>query len=71
MAIIIKAFTPHHTLLRRDNHSFYKTGTLRGITTRVGYLLDAEENCYPFVVMLNDSDEKMQKVMSELRQSIP
>ncbi len=71
MTAVLKAFEPHRSLLRRTDRSYYKSGTLKGIATRAGYLLDNEENCYPFVVMLNGSEKKMQAVMKILEQSLP
>jgi D-alanyl-D-alanine carboxypeptidase/D-alanyl-D-alanine-endopeptidase (penicillin-binding protein 4) len=70
MSTVLKAFEPHRVLLRRANHSYYKTGTLKGIATRVGYLLDTEENCYPFVIILNASEKKMEEVIKHLKEIV-
>ncbi len=70
MLTILDTFTPSHRLLRQDDHSFYKTGTLKGIATRVGYLADDAGRLYPFVVMLNGSAGKMGRVMRELEQFV-
>jgi D-alanyl-D-alanine carboxypeptidase/D-alanyl-D-alanine-endopeptidase (penicillin-binding protein 4) len=67
MLTFLTAFSPHRSLLRHEDGTYYKTGTLKGIDTRAGYLMDDEGNCYPFVVMLNASEEKMQRVMAGLK----
>lgn len=70
MLKILEAFTPHRELLRRADHEYYKTGTLKGISTRTGYLTDDGGGIYPFVVMLNDSPGNMEKVMEGLKRMV-
>jgi D-alanyl-D-alanine carboxypeptidase/D-alanyl-D-alanine-endopeptidase (penicillin-binding protein 4) len=70
MLTVLNAFTPYRSLLRHEDYVYYKTGTLKGIATRAGYLMDDEGNSYPFVVMLNDSSGKMAKVMERLKELI-
>lgn len=64
------AFQPYHTLMQRDVHAFYKTGTLKGIATRAGYFVGTDESLYPFVVILNTSEGNMQPLMDRLYQII-
>jgi len=68
MLTVLKTFAPYRTLLRHEDDVYYKTGTLKGIASRVGYLMDGEGNAYPFVVMLNDSERNMRRVMERLEQ---
>jgi D-alanyl-D-alanine carboxypeptidase/D-alanyl-D-alanine-endopeptidase (penicillin-binding protein 4) len=71
MLKILDAFAPFRPLLRHEDDMYYKTGTLKGIATRAGYLMDDEGNGYPFVVMLNDSESKMGRVMGKLKGRVP
>lgn len=71
MLTVLNTFSPHRSLLRHEDYTYYKTGTLKGIATRAGYLMDDKGNAYPFVVMLNASEENMRKVMEELKLRVP
>jgi len=51
MASLLKAFMPHHELMRRTGTQYYKTGTLTGIRTRAGYFIGSDHRLYPFVIM--------------------
>jgi len=53
MVKVLEAFAPHHALLRSEGRQYYKTGTLRGISTRAGYVEDREGKLHRFVVMIN------------------
>jgi len=50
---ILKVFAPYHFLMRKMGKAFYKTGTLRGINTRAGYIENKEGKLYSFVVLIN------------------
>lgn len=50
---IVQAFEPHYMLLRRRGGEYFKTGTLQGISTRVGYLEHPVSGRYHFVIMAN------------------
>ena len=67
---ILKAFQPAHTLLRRQDNEFYKTGTLNGVHTRVGYLEGSDGRLYPFVVMVNTPGKSTEPVMKRLRRMV-
>ncbi len=49
---LLKAFYPYMDLLKERNHVLYKTGTLKGVSNRIGYLLVGEK-VYPFVIIRN------------------
>ncbi|NNG01678.1 MAG: D-alanyl-D-alanine carboxypeptidase [Desulfobacteraceae bacterium] len=55
MLSVLKAFEPHHRLMRRNGNEWYKTGTLDGISTRAGYIQDDDTRLYKYVVFLNSS----------------
>jgi D-alanyl-D-alanine carboxypeptidase/D-alanyl-D-alanine-endopeptidase (penicillin-binding protein 4) len=53
MLRILERFAPNHALMRREGRQWYKTGTLKNVSTRVGYLEAADGGKYMFVVMRN------------------
>ena len=67
---ILKVFQPCHTLLRHQENEYYKTGTLTGIHTRVGYLEGSDGRLYPFVVMVNTPEKSTEPVMKRLKQMV-
>lgn len=50
---VLKAFEPHRALLNRKGQLLYKSGTLRGIRTRAGYIESRSGRPYYFVILLN------------------
>ncbi len=63
---ILKVFEPYHSLMRRRGKAFYKTGTLKGINTRAGYVENAKGELYCFVVLLNTPGKSMKPIMDIL-----
>lgn len=53
MLALLDAFAPYHQLMRRQETRWYKTGTLNGIRTQVGYIQSRTGGLYRFVVMIN------------------
>ena len=60
---ILKVFEPNHSLMRRRDKAFYKTGTLNGINTRAGYIENAKGELYCFVVLLNTPGKSSKPIM--------
>jgi len=63
---ILNAFEPHHFLLRQTEKVYYKTGTLKGINTRAGYIKNNKGELYRFVLLINTpgkSPEPMMKII--------
>lgn len=56
MLVILRAFRPYRHLLRSSGQVFYKTGTLRGVQTRVGYIETARKEPFYFVIFLNQAN---------------
>ena len=50
---VLQEFLPYHVLMRRQGREFYKTGTLHGVSTRVGYIKRTNGELYRYVIMLN------------------
>lgn len=67
MEKILKAFEPYHSLMRHEGREFYKTGTLSGINTRVGYIENTKGQLYRFVVLMNTPGKSTRRIMEKLR----
>lgn len=67
---VLDAFAPHHTLMRREGRQYYKTGTLRGISTRAGYIERPDGTLYRFVVLINSPGRSAEQVTRRLIQSM-
>ena len=63
LTVMLKQFAPHHALMRRQGRQWYKTGTLKGIRTRAGYVSASKGGLYTFVVMLNTPGKSTAPVM--------
>ncbi len=67
---ILSAFKPYHGLMRYKDGKYYKTGTLNGINTLVGYIEDSNSALYPFVILLNTPGERTSPVIKQLKKMI-
>jgi D-alanyl-D-alanine carboxypeptidase/D-alanyl-D-alanine-endopeptidase (penicillin-binding protein 4) len=65
MKILLK-FKPYSNLMRYEKKEYYKTGTLKGIRTRVGYIENDRNELYPFVVLVNTPGKTTQTIMKQL-----
>ncbi|MBW1725544.1 MAG: D-alanyl-D-alanine carboxypeptidase [Deltaproteobacteria bacterium] len=63
---ILKVFALYHFLMRRMGKAFYKTGTLKGIHTRAGYIENKEGSLYSFVVLVNTPGKSPKPIMDIL-----
>lgn len=70
MLRVVQAFEPYHVLMRRHRDEYFKTGTLRGVSTRAGYLLDSRDRRHPFVVMVNSPGRSAEVLMQKLREFV-
>ncbi len=64
--IILEAFAPHYHLMRREGRTFYKTGTLGGISTRAGYIENSKGGLHRFVVLINTPGKTIAPIMKIL-----
>lgn len=62
----IEAFIPYHHLMQKKEREFYKTGTLKDINTRVGYIRSNKGEVYSFVVMINTPGKTTKVIMDML-----
>ncbi len=67
---ILEEFEEHRILMRRMGREFYKTGTLKGIATRAGYIENNKGELYRFVVMINTPGKSTQNIMVKILKSL-
>ena len=65
---ILEAFAPYYQLLQYENSTYFKTGTLQGISTRAGYIEGSNGELYRFVIMINTPAKSARPIMRKLRQ---
>jgi D-alanyl-D-alanine carboxypeptidase/D-alanyl-D-alanine-endopeptidase (penicillin-binding protein 4) len=70
MQKVLDAFAPYHTFMRSQGRQFYKTGTLRGISTRAGYVERPDGSLHRFVVLVNSPGRSAEKVTRHLIRSM-
>lgn len=66
----LEKFAPHRHLLPWDNGQYYKTGTLRGIRTRAGYIEGPDGKWWRFVVMLNTQGRSTWRIMKRIMEMV-
>lgn len=62
----VKAFISYHNLMQKKEREFYKTGTLKDINTRAGYIKSNKGELYSFVVMINTPGKTTEVIMGML-----
>ena len=67
---ILKAFQPFYSLMPRAGRQFYKTGTLTGVNTRVGYIEDTNGQLYTFIVLINTPGKSADRIMDIILEAI-
>jgi serine-type D-Ala-D-Ala carboxypeptidase/endopeptidase (penicillin-binding protein 4) len=70
MMIVLEQFAPHYRLMRRQDRQYYKTGTLKDVRTRAGYIEAGDGGFYRFVVMLNTPDKTTDRIMRVLEREL-
>jgi len=65
MIIILKKFAPYMKLLKRKANLYYKTGTLKGIATRAGYIIKGKK-IYSFVLFLRGDPQTADQILLHL-----
>lgn len=70
MLKILQRYEPYHGLMRREGRQFYKTGHLRGIRTRAGFLTSAHGGLYRFVVMINTPGKSTDGMMNAIEKHL-
>lgn len=63
MMTVLERFAPYFTLMRHSGRQYYKTGHLKGIQSRVGYLSTDRGGFYRFVVIVNTPGKSTHGIM--------
>lgn len=63
MLEITRRYEPYHALMRQEGRQFYKTGHLKGIRTRAGFLTSADGGLYRFVIIINTPGKSTDAMM--------
>ena len=59
-------FEPHRHLMTREANIYFKTGTLNGIRTRVGYIETRDQRLLRFVLLLNSPGKQPQPILKRV-----
>jgi D-alanyl-D-alanine carboxypeptidase/D-alanyl-D-alanine-endopeptidase (penicillin-binding protein 4) len=70
MLAVLKGFSPYRHLLQRDGHILYKSGTLRGIQARAGYVEGHQGNLSCFVIFIRGSQRNITDVMHAVAKDV-
>ena len=70
MLIILKQFKPYRYLLKKNDNMLYKTGSLKGIRTKVGYIGEYPRGPYYFVVFFNRRNSDMNAAINCVKKAI-
>ncbi len=70
MLTILKEFRPYRHLLKRKDNVLYKTGSLKGIRTEVGYIGGYLQGPHYFVVFLNGPNSNIKAVINCIKKAI-
>jgi len=63
MLAVLKRFRPYADLLRSRHGVYYKTGTLKGVRARVGYIQQEPSDFYYFVIFFNQPHYEMNEMV--------
>jgi len=67
MLKILSAFSPNYHLMRQKNGMYFKTGTLKDVQTRAGYVPDEAGRLYLFVAMVNTPSKSVDPILESVR----
>ena len=70
MLAVLRRFEPHRALLVREGRVSYKTGTLKGVKARAGYIEDRSGNVYYFVIFLNSPHADIDSIFECVKNSV-
>ncbi len=63
---ILDAFAPYHRLMPAEENDYYKTGTLNGVRTRVGYIVSDSGKLYRYAILLNSPDKTVDPIIRRI-----
>lgn len=69
MEKILEAFQPFHLLMKKKGSVYFKTGTLDGVSARVGYIRSGSGEMLRFVIFMNSKGGNAESVLTMLRKA--
>lgn len=70
MMKVLERFEPYYELMRRNGRQYYKTGHLKGVRSRAGFLIGEQGRRYRFVVIINTPGKSTHGIMRTLEHYI-
>ncbi|ACN16116.1 DacB [Desulforapulum autotrophicum HRM2] len=70
MLKVLMAFKSHYSLMNHERDEFYKTGTLDGVRTRVGYFTGKNNSLFPFIIMINQQGQGYKIIKERLKSMV-
>lgn len=70
MLRILEHYEPYLGLMRRKGRQYYKTGHLKGVRTRAGFLSGSRGGLYRFVIMCNTPGKSTQAIMRAIERHL-
>jgi len=68
---VLEGFEPYRYLMRHKGRTYYKTGTLHGISTRAGYINSTGGGHYRYAVLINTRGKSTNPVVRRLLKFLP
>ncbi|NJL59292.1 MAG: hypothetical protein HC887_06260 [Desulfobacteraceae bacterium] len=66
MLRILDKFKPYQHLMHKEDRAIFKTGTLSDVSTRAGYIEDADGKQYSFVIFCNTLGKSAKNILEKL-----
>jgi len=70
MLKILQHYEPYRDLMPREGRQYYKTGHLKGVRTRAGFLTGNRGERYRFVVMCNTPGKSTDAIMRTIEKRL-
>lgn len=68
--VILEGYAVRKELLRKQKRQYFKTGTLKGVQTRAGFLDLGAQGTYRFVIMINTPGKPIAPLITRLKQAL-
>ena len=70
MTAVLAGFLPYRDLLTHKNGEYFKTGTLKGVRARAGYIEVHPGEFYRFALFRNQPGKATAPVMRQIRRAL-
>lgn len=70
MMKVLERFESYYKLMRCSGRQYYKTGHLKGVRSRAGFLIDDQGQRYRFVVIINTPGKSTQDIMRTIERHV-